>query len=135
MIFDGRIAEDFKLNTGTWVSVGTLRAQLIAAGNGLIQDVVITGHDNEFIGAVVFAEINYCKNKFQLNKDIAIDDIAGNKEILNALLNTLQQMAEKSTGSSTLIKRAIFLFRKPLSFWVAPKRSAIRWKLWVLIRI
>ena len=107
MLFDGRIAEDFKLNTGTWVSVGVLRAQLIAAGNGLIQDAVITGHDNEFVGAMVFAEINYCKTKFRLAKDATLEEIATNKEILNTLQNILQQLAEKSSGSSTLIKRAV----------------------------
>ena len=106
MIFNGRIAEDFKLNTGTWVRVSMLRAQIIAAGNGLIQDAVITGHDNDFIGAIVFADLTYCKDKFKLSKDTTIEDIATNKEILIALQNTLQRMAEKSTGSSTLIRRA-----------------------------
>ncbi|MEO8143245.1 MAG: feruloyl-CoA synthase, partial [Betaproteobacteria bacterium] len=45
LVFDGRVAEDFKLSTGTWVHVGALRMKLIAAGNPLIQDAVITGHD------------------------------------------------------------------------------------------
>jgi feruloyl-CoA synthase len=48
-MLDGRLAEDFKLHTGT-ARVGVLRSHIIAAGNGLIQDVVITGHDNDFIG-------------------------------------------------------------------------------------
>ena len=52
--FDGRIAEDFKLATGTWVHVGALRVNLIAAANPLIQDAVITGHDRNEIGALVF---------------------------------------------------------------------------------
>ncbi len=52
--FDGRIAEDFKLATGTWVHVGALRVKLIAAANPLIQDAVITGHDRNEIGALVF---------------------------------------------------------------------------------
>ncbi|MGE0874626.1 MAG: feruloyl-CoA synthase [Burkholderiales bacterium] len=54
IVFDGRVAEDFKLSTGTWVSVGTVRVNLIAAGNPLIQDAVITGHDRNDIGALVF---------------------------------------------------------------------------------
>ena len=54
ILFDGRVAEDFKLTTGTWVSVGTLRVNLIAAGNPVIQDAVITGHDRDEIGALVF---------------------------------------------------------------------------------
>jgi feruloyl-CoA synthase len=54
IVFDGRVAEDFKLGTGTWVHVGALRVRLIAAGDPLIQDAVITGHDRDEIGALVF---------------------------------------------------------------------------------
>jgi len=54
IVFDGRVAEDFKLGTGTWVHVGALRVQLIAAGDPLIQDAVITGHDRDEIGALLF---------------------------------------------------------------------------------
>jgi feruloyl-CoA synthase len=50
--FDGRIAEDFKLATGTWVRVGTLRTALLSAGGGLLQDAVLTGQDAGFIGAL-----------------------------------------------------------------------------------
>jgi len=107
MLFDGRLAEDFKLNTGTWVSVGTLRAQLIAAGNGLIQDVVITGHDNSFVGAIVFPDLNYCKKHFQLSNEATIEKMASEKEVLSALQNTLQSLADKSSGSSNLIRRAV----------------------------
>ena len=54
LVFDGRVAEDFKLTTGTWVHTGAVRVKLIAAGNPLIQDAVITGHDRDEIGALVF---------------------------------------------------------------------------------
>ncbi len=54
IVFDGRVAEDFKLSTGTWVHVGALRVKLIAAGDPLIQDAVITGHDRSEIGALLF---------------------------------------------------------------------------------
>jgi feruloyl-CoA synthase len=54
IVFDGRVAEDFKLSTGTWVNVGALRMKLIAAGDLLIQDAVITGHDRSEIGALLF---------------------------------------------------------------------------------
>ena len=55
-MFDGRVAEDFKLETGTWVSVGALRVKLIAAGDPLIRDAVITGHDRSEVGALVFLD-------------------------------------------------------------------------------
>src|SRR5213075_940408 len=54
IVFDGRVAEDFKLTTGTWVNVGAIRVKLIAAADPLIQDAVITGHDCGEIGALVF---------------------------------------------------------------------------------
>ena len=54
IVFDGRVAEDFKLDTGTWVHVGAVRVKLIAAGDPLIQDAVITGHERSEVGALVF---------------------------------------------------------------------------------
>ncbi len=108
MIFDGRIAEDFKLNTGTWVSAGTLRVQLIAAGNGLIQDAVITGHDKEFIGAIVFAGLDYCKSIAGLSNAVSLHEIITHTIIKEKLQQSLNAMAAKSTGSSSLVKRAVF---------------------------
>src|SRR5436190_13862372 len=54
IVFDGRVAEDFKLSSGTWVHVGAVRVKLIAAADPYIQDAVITGHDRNEIGALVF---------------------------------------------------------------------------------
>src|SRR6185503_19641306 len=53
LIFDGRLAEDFKLSSGTWVSVGPLRAKFLAAAEGCAQDVVIAGPDREFVSALI----------------------------------------------------------------------------------
>jgi feruloyl-CoA synthase len=54
VVFNGRVAEDFKLTSGTWVSVGTLRVKVVSALAPYAQDVVITGHDRSEIGALVF---------------------------------------------------------------------------------
>jgi feruloyl-CoA synthase len=54
LAFDGRIAEDFKLTSGTWVHVGAVRVKLIAAADPIIQDAVLTGHDRDEVGALVF---------------------------------------------------------------------------------
>jgi len=86
--FDGRIAEDFKLTTGTWVSVGRLRAQLIAAGDPWVQDAVIAGHDRSEVCALV------------------IPRPGAQAPDLQRLLDTL---AARSTGSSTRIARAVLL--------------------------
>ena len=108
MIFDGRFAEDFKLNTGTWVRASVLRAQLIAAGHGLIQDVVITGHDNAFIGAIVFASLDYCRTITGLASNAAPGDLIHHAAVKQKLQDVLDELAGKSTGSATLIKRAMF---------------------------
>jgi feruloyl-CoA synthase len=54
VVFDGRVAEDFKLTSGTWVSVGTLRVRILSALSPLAQDVVVAGHDRAEIGLLVF---------------------------------------------------------------------------------
>ena len=108
MIFDGRIAEDFKLDTGTWVSVGVLKAKLITAGKGLIQDAAITGHDRSFLGAIVFPNIEFCKKISGLGENTSLLDIINTPSVLAALQAVLNTFATQSTGSSTLIKRAIF---------------------------
>ena len=60
-MFDGRIAEDFKLSTGTFVSVGPLRAKIIAAGDPIVQDVVIAGIDRNEIGILIFPRLDACR--------------------------------------------------------------------------
>jgi feruloyl-CoA synthase len=57
LLFDGRIAEDFKLSTGTWVRVGALRVALLAATAPLVADALLTGHDGDEIGALVFLSL------------------------------------------------------------------------------
>jgi feruloyl-CoA synthase len=54
LLFDGRIAEDFKLLSGTWVSVGNLRTALVSAAGGLLSDAVIAGHDREYVSALAW---------------------------------------------------------------------------------
>jgi feruloyl-CoA synthase len=54
LIFDGRVTEDFKLSSGTWVSVGTLRPDIVAACSPYVLDVVVTGQDKPFVGALVW---------------------------------------------------------------------------------
>jgi feruloyl-CoA synthase len=108
MLFDGRIAEDFKLDTGTWVSVGVLKAKLIAAGKGLIQDAVITGHDKSFLGAIIFPELNFCKKLAHLPDETDVETIVNIPSVLSALQAVLDEFSQQSTGSSTLIKRVVF---------------------------
>jgi feruloyl-CoA synthase len=106
MRFDGRIAEDFKLATGTWVNVGVLRSKLIKAANGLIQDAVITGHDRDFLGAIVFPELNYCRKLADLLNNATVSEVVRHPKVRAALQLTLNELGKKNTGSSTCIRRA-----------------------------
>jgi feruloyl-CoA synthase len=98
--FDGRLSEDFKLTTGTWVSVGPLRARLAAAGAPYLQDSVITGHDRDEVGALVFPNLQACRGMAP--------------EALRASLQkALDALAAQATGSSNRIARALILEEPP----------------------
>ena len=102
LAFDGRVAEDFKLMSGTWVHVGTVRVQLIAACDPLVQDAVITGHDREEMGALVFVNPAAAK-ALGLDTD-------GVRARLQAALGKL---AAESTGTSTAPVRLLVLDEPP----------------------
>jgi feruloyl-CoA synthase len=99
IVFDGRVAEDFKLSTGTWVHVGALRLRLIAAGDPVIQDAVITGHDRNEVGALVFLNVNVAKS------------MSGDA-IRARLVETLKALSLE-TGSSTYPTRLMVMTEPP----------------------
>jgi feruloyl-CoA synthase len=99
IVFDGRVAEDFKLSTGTWVHVGAVRVKLIAAADPLIQDAVITGHGRTEIGALVFLSAG--------TKDMSPDAI---RSRLSAVLAQLAQ-----EGGSSMVPRRLLLMTEPPS--------------------
>ena len=98
--FDGRTTEDFKLGTGTWVSVGPLRARINSACSPLVQDVVVTGHDRAWLGALVFLNAVACRG-------------LPAEEIRTYLTRTFRQLAHAATGSSTRVERALIMTAPP----------------------
>jgi feruloyl-CoA synthase len=112
--FDGRIAEDFKLASGTWVSVGPLRARFIAACAPLVRDVVIAGINRDEISAVVIPDLDGCR---LINPALPLDDLkaaAADPLVRDAFRERFQKLLASSTGSSTRIARAV-LIDTPLS--------------------
>jgi feruloyl-CoA synthase len=114
LVFDGRVAEDFKLTSGTWVSVGPLRAKLIAAGAPLVQDAVIAGLNRDWIGALIFPRLEDCRAlcpgfpaKSAASEVLAQDAVRARFQAL------LDALAREATGSSTRIARAIVLEAPP----------------------
>ena len=112
--FDGRIAEDFKLSSGTWVHVGALRIRAIAAGAPVIQDCVVTGHDRDEIGLLIFPNPVGCRS---LCTDVAADlplaQLIAQPQVQARLMRSLSQMAEGSSGSSTHPTRALLMAEPP----------------------
>jgi len=90
-VFDGRLAEDFKLSTGTWVSTGPLRAKFLRHSAPWVKDVVIAGEDRDDVTALIFPD-------------------GGSREVFETLL---RDFARQSTGSSNRIARAIILTEAP----------------------
>ena len=113
LIFDGRLAEDFKLSTGTWVSVGPLRARILAAAAGLAQDVVIAGHDREFAGALVFPNLAVCRDVAGLPADAPAADVLTHPAVVRGFQEAFTGLAHDSTGSSTFVARAMVLDQPP----------------------
>ncbi len=93
LAFDGRIAEDFKLDSGTWVSVGPLRGQVIGAGDPWVQDAVLTGHDRREVCALI----------------IPRPGTPDTPELRASLQRLLDTLAARSSGGSNRIARAMLL--------------------------
>ena len=107
--FDGRIAEDFKLASGTWVSVGPLRARFIAACAPLVRDVVIAGINRDEASALVILDHDGCR---LINPALPSDDpsaIAADPKIRDAFRERLGKFLASATGSSNRITRAVLL--------------------------
>ncbi len=110
--FDGRIAEDFKLATGTFVSVGPLRAKIIAAGAPYIQDVVITGLDMKEVGAMVFPTLQV-RGLSGLSADASMHDVLNSAPVLAHFQRVVTELAKTSTGSASRIARLCLLADPP----------------------
>jgi feruloyl-CoA synthase len=111
--FDGRIAEDFKLSTGTFVSVGPLRAKVIAAGAPLIQDVVITGLNEKEVGALIIPALIPARKFAGLPDSATLHDVANHPSVQTAMAQMLTKLAASATGSSGRIARALVLTEPP----------------------
>ena len=107
LIFDGRVSEDFKLLTGTWVQAGRLRLDALEHLRGLVQDVVVCGHDRGEIGLFIFPKPG------QVHGDTTSEGAVIDPELQSAIENRLRIMAKAATGSAKRISRAIILAEPP----------------------
>jgi len=114
LLFDGRLAEDFKLATGTWVSVGPLRAAFIAHFAPLTRDVVLAGADRDDVAALVFPDLDACR---QLAPDAAADmparSLLCDRRVMTEFARRLDSFSAAASGTSNRISRAILMDELP----------------------
>ena len=110
--FDGRIAEDFKLATGTFVSVGPLRGKIIAAGAPYVQDVVLTGINLREVGAMVFPT-QAVRGLSGLDAGASMAQVLAAPTVLAYFQDLVNRLAQTATGSAGRIARLCLLAEPP----------------------
>ncbi|HXD73853.1 MAG TPA: feruloyl-CoA synthase [Vicinamibacterales bacterium] len=112
--FDGRLAEDFKLSTGTWVNVGPLRAQVIAHFAPLVRDAVITGEGRDELGMLAVPDVDACRALCQdLSPAAGVADVLRHPAVLSWIAGRLASFAASAAGSSKHVARAMLLEEPP----------------------
>jgi len=112
--FQGRIAEDFKLSTGTWVRVGPLRARLLSALGDLVHDAAIAGPDRDFVTALIFPNPDACRAACGAGaRDLPIGELLRSPALTSRIQCALADVARNGTGLSTTVARAMLMAQPP----------------------
>ncbi|GIL00178.1 MAG: feruloyl-CoA synthase [Alphaproteobacteria bacterium] len=113
LLFDGRISEDFKLSTGTWVNAASVRGAIIRAFAPYVRDAVLAGLDRNHIGALLLPDLDAAR---RIAPELAGADeaaVAAHPAVRRLFAERLGALASQSTGSSNLVARAIILDSPP----------------------
>jgi feruloyl-CoA synthase len=113
LVFDGRVTEDFKLSSGTWVSTGTLRADAVAACTPLVQDAVVCGLDKPYIALLAWPNIAAARKIAGLPDDAAPQDAISHPKVAEYLRAALGKHNKAGGGSSTRIARIHLMLEPP----------------------
>jgi len=113
IIFAGRVVEDFKLTTGTFVHVGSLRTDAIAAATPVVHDALIAGQDRPFIGLLAWPNLHACR-QIVGNAQASYEDVIRHPEVIACLKRGLEAHNKASGGSSSLrVARAMLMVEPP----------------------
>ncbi|MEW6372861.1 MAG: feruloyl-CoA synthase [Pseudomonadota bacterium] len=112
-MFDGRIAEDFKLSSGTFVSVGPLRARVISQGAPYVQDAVVTGLNRATIGLLVFPRMDHCTELSGLPAGTPAAEVLASEAVRSHFKRLLDTLNVDASGSSKRIERMLLLSEPP----------------------
>ena len=113
-LFDGRLNEEFKLSSGTWVRTGTLRMRLLAHFDGLLRDVVLAAPDRDYVAALLFPSLEACRKLVShLPEPASAADLLSHPQVRSAIEQGLNSFALENPGISTHVQRAILLDSPP----------------------
>jgi feruloyl-CoA synthase len=112
IIFAGRVVEDFKLTTGTFVHVGSLRTDAIAAATPVVHDALVAGQDLPFIGLLAWPNLHACRQVIG-NPDATFADVVKHPDVIACLKRGLEAHNAFCTGSSMRIARAMLMAEPP----------------------
>lgn len=107
--FDGRTAENFKLDTGTWVSTGALRSGFINHFGDIVSDVAIAGADSPYLGALVFPQPELLRKLCGAEAGTPMEVLTQHEATRAHFADKLRALAAHNTGSSTLVRRIILM--------------------------
>ncbi len=114
LLFDGRLSEDFKLDSGTWVNVTMLRTKAIASLAPVAQDIVVAGHDRSEIGLLIFPSVPACRDLARsLPADAPLQQVLEHPAVWACVRHGLAALRNQGAGSSTFATRAILLADSP----------------------
>jgi feruloyl-CoA synthase len=113
LFFDGRIAEDFKLSSGTFVSVGPLRAAIVAAGDPLVQDAVVAGLNRDDLGLLIFPRLEDTRARFGLPASMGAAEVLASAPVTAFFQDMLNRLWAAGTGSANRPARLIVLAEPP----------------------
>jgi len=109
ILFDGRIAEDFKLLTGSWVSTGVVRLGAISACAELIQDAVVTGHDRDYVGLLIIPNLAGVAKVAGESPETSLPELLRHEKVRQKMCADLASYNAGNPASSTRIVRVLFL--------------------------
>jgi feruloyl-CoA synthase len=114
IIFAGRVVEDFKLTTGTFVHVGSLRTDAIAAASPVVQDALVAGQDRPFVGLLAWPNLHACR-QIVGNAEASYEEVVGHPEVLACLKRGLQAHNKSTEGASSMRVARAMLMVEPAS--------------------
>jgi feruloyl-CoA synthase len=112
--FAGRIAEDYKLTTGTWVHVGKTRVEVLNAASPLLQDALVTGHDRDYVGILAWPNIAGCRELCGDKEAVLqLEDMIKSKEVVDHVRLAMSVYNGSHLGSATRVRRVMLMTEPP----------------------